>query len=80
MKSNLMFAVDPSKEEIIVSESPKGSSKINFIERVGRHDNAVLYEMAKTYNKSKTNKASSLFAIFYGIIGLNQFWTNIRNA
>ena len=44
MKSNIMFAVDTSKEEIIVSASPKGSNKIDFIERIGRHDNAVLYD------------------------------------
>jgi hypothetical protein len=31
MKSNIMFAVDTSKEEIIVSASPKGSNKIDFI-------------------------------------------------
>ena len=30
----MLFAIDTNKEEVIVSDSPKGSNKINFIERI----------------------------------------------
>jgi hypothetical protein len=40
---NLLFAIDPITNEVIVSESPKGSNKVNFIERVGQQDNSNLY-------------------------------------
>ena len=43
MSNNILFAVDLNSEEIIVSDSPKGSNKINLIERIGRDDNDVLY-------------------------------------
>ena len=41
----MLFAIDTDTdtEEVIVSESPKGSNQINFIERVSRKDNEVLY-------------------------------------
>jgi hypothetical protein len=39
----MLFAIDAKTEEIIVSDSPKGSNKINFIERIKRQDNDVLY-------------------------------------
>jgi len=48
MNKNLLFAVDTNTEEVIVSESPKGSNKINFIERVGRKDNEILYNAVVT--------------------------------
>lgn len=40
---SMLFAIDAKTEEIIVSDSPKGSNKINFIERIKRQDNDVLY-------------------------------------
>lgn len=43
MSKGVLFAVDLKTEEIIVSESPKGSNKINFIERIARKDNELLY-------------------------------------
>ncbi|MBI5540528.1 MAG: hypothetical protein HY951_10755 [Bacteroidia bacterium] len=43
MNKNILFAIDITSEEIIVSDSPKGSKKINFIERIGRKDNDILY-------------------------------------
>lgn len=43
MNKNKLFAIDINTEEIIVSDSPKGSKKINFIERVKRQDNDILY-------------------------------------
>jgi len=41
---NMLFAIDTNKEEVIVSHSPKGSNKINFIERIARQDNSNLYK------------------------------------
>lgn len=37
-----------NSEEIIVSDSLKGSNKINFIERIGHHDNDILYNAVVT--------------------------------
>lgn len=48
MNMNRMFAVDVKTKEIIVSESPKGSNKINFIERVAQVDNDILYNAVVT--------------------------------
>jgi hypothetical protein len=35
---NFLFAIDITTEEVIVSDSPKGSVKVNFIERIGRQE------------------------------------------
>ncbi|MEX1190298.1 MAG: hypothetical protein WED33_13645 [Bacteroidia bacterium] len=43
MNKNLLFAIDSTTKEVIVSDSPKGSNKVNFIERIGRNDNEELY-------------------------------------
>lgn len=40
---SMLFAIDPKTEETIVSASAKGSTTINFIERIGRKDNDILY-------------------------------------
>jgi len=45
---SLLFAIDTNTEEVIVSESPKGSTKINFIERVRRQDNLHLFNAVVT--------------------------------
>jgi hypothetical protein len=45
---NMLFAIDYSTEEIIVSESPKGSNKINLIERINRKENELLYNAVST--------------------------------
>jgi hypothetical protein len=45
---SMLFAIDAKTEEIIVSDSPKGSNKINFIERINRQDNDVLYKAVET--------------------------------
>jgi hypothetical protein len=39
----MLFAIDTKTEEVIVSDSPKGSNEIKFIERIKRQDNEVLY-------------------------------------
>lgn len=48
MNKNILFAIDMNTEEIIVSDSLKGSNKINFIERIGHQDNDVLYNAVVT--------------------------------
>ena len=47
-KMNLLFAIDQNTQEIIVSESPKGSNKINFIERIRRQENDMLFNAVST--------------------------------
>jgi hypothetical protein len=48
MSQSFLFAIDTATEEIIVSESPKGSNKINFIERIKRADHDILYQAVMT--------------------------------
>ncbi len=48
MTKNLLFAIDKNTEEIIVSDSPKGSNKINFIERIKRQDNDIFFNAVLT--------------------------------
>lgn len=43
-----LFAVDTVKEEISVSESPKGSNKVNFIENISKSENEILYQAVVT--------------------------------
>lgn len=48
MNKNYLFAVDPQTEEILVSASPKGSKSIEFVERIGRNENELLYQAVVT--------------------------------
>ena len=48
MNKNLLFAIDTNTQEVIVSNSPKGSNKINFIESIGLNDNEILYNAVIT--------------------------------
>ena len=48
MNKNTLFAIDINTQEIIVSDSPKGSTKINFIERIRRQENVILYNAVVT--------------------------------
>jgi hypothetical protein len=52
-----LFAIDPGTGEVIVSESPKGSKTINFVERVNRKDNELLYQAVKTLTLVSTAPA-----------------------
>jgi hypothetical protein len=45
---NLLFAIDLNTEEVSVSDSPKGSNKINFIERIRRQENDTLFNAVAT--------------------------------
>jgi hypothetical protein len=60
MNSSFLFAVDLTTEEVIVSESPKGGNKVNFIERIGRKDNEILYNAVVTL--TDITKASNIDA------------------
>ena len=44
MKKTFLFAIDFKSEEILVSESEKGSNKVNFIERIERNTNELLFD------------------------------------
>ena len=43
MKKTLLFAIDRSTTETIVSESAKGSAQIQLIERIPQHSLPLLY-------------------------------------
>lgn len=51
MKSTILFATDLKTEEIIISESQKGSNTIDLIERIHRNDNEVLYDAVLMLSK-----------------------------
>lgn len=63
MNKSFLFAIDTNTKEIIVSDSSKGSNKINFIERVGQKDNEILYNAVVTLT-SITNAPNFDMAIF----------------
>ena len=44
----LLFAIDLNTEEVIVSNSQKGSNKINFIERIRRQENDIFFNAVST--------------------------------
>lgn len=48
MNKNYLFAIDEQSNEVIISESPKGSNKINFIERIGQIENEIFYTAVLT--------------------------------
>ena len=48
MNKGFLFAADQNTNEVIVSFSEKGSKAINFIERIGRTENEVLYHAVLT--------------------------------
>lgn len=60
---NMLFAIDTNTEEVIVSDSPKGTNKINFIERIGRQDNVNLFKAVEilTNLSSDSNLDTSIF-------------------
>jgi outer membrane lipoprotein-sorting protein len=63
MNKNLLFAIDANTEEVIVSDSPKGTNKINFIERIGRNNNEILYNAVVTL--TSITKASNFDAAIF---------------
>jgi hypothetical protein len=63
MNKNLLFAVDINTEEVIVSDSSKGTNKINFIERIKRSDNDMFFNAVLTLT-SITKSSDFDVAIF----------------
>jgi hypothetical protein len=63
MNDNILFAIDLNTEEIIISNSPRGSNKINFIERIKNQDNNILYDAVVTLTSiaNAENFDSSIF-------------------
>jgi hypothetical protein len=51
MKKNMLFAIDHTTEEVIVSESQKGSALITLIERIPNHKNELLYDAVVVLTK-----------------------------
>ena len=60
MNTDLLFAIDTNTKEVIVSESPKGTNKVNFIERIDYSDNEILYNAVVTL--TSITKASNFDA------------------
>ena len=48
MDKNFLFAIDIDNEELIVSNSTTGSNDVNFIERIRRSENEMLFNAALT--------------------------------
>lgn len=44
MKKTLLFAIDPNTQETIISETEKGSNKVDFLERIPRASNNLLFD------------------------------------
>lgn len=44
----MLFAIDPTTDEVIVSDSPKGSNKVVYIERIKRDNNINLFNAVVT--------------------------------
>jgi hypothetical protein len=66
MNSTKLFAIDAEAQEVIVSESPKGSRSIHFLERIKRADNEILYNAVLTL--TSLSKAADLdMAVFKGM-------------
>jgi hypothetical protein len=63
MNNTILFAVDLNTKEIIISNSPKRSNKINFIERIKYQDNNILYDAVVTLTSitNAENFDSSIF-------------------
>ena len=63
MKKTILFAIDLITEETIVSESQKGSNKVNFIERIHRNRNELLFDAVVTLTRI-TNSPNFDITIF----------------
>lgn len=63
MNKGLLFAIDINTEEVIVSDSSKGSNKINFIERIKRSDNDIIYNAVQTL--SSITKSTNFDAVIF---------------
>jgi hypothetical protein len=48
MINSYLFAIDSISEEVLVSQSAKGTNKIDFIEKISRIENEILYNAVVT--------------------------------
>ena len=55
MQQALLLAIDSTTEEVIVSESQKGSNAVNFIERIHRTENELLFDAVVTLTRTTTS-------------------------
>ncbi|MBP5995514.1 MAG: hypothetical protein KA736_07455 [Crocinitomicaceae bacterium] len=55
MKKTLLFAIDLNTNEVIVSESQKGSKEITFIERIPQRENELLFDAVSSMTKLTTS-------------------------
>ena len=51
MKNTILFAIDFNTNETLVSASEKGSNKVNFIERISRNENELLFDAVVTLTR-----------------------------
>tara|TARA_B110000285_G_C15108305_1_gene609385 strand:+ start:1745 stop:1990 length:246 start_codon:yes stop_codon:yes gene_type:complete len=63
MNKGLLFAIDINTEEVIVSDSSKGSNKINFIERIKRSENDIIYNAVQTL--TSITKSTNFDAVIF---------------
>jgi hypothetical protein len=63
MKKTILFAIDLKTQETLISESEKGSNKVNFIERIQRNKNELLFDAVVTLTKI-TNSTDFDVALF----------------
>jgi hypothetical protein len=55
MNQTILFAIDLNTEEILVSSSEKGTKKVNFIERIHRKENELLFNAVVTLTSTTTS-------------------------
>ena len=79
MNESLLFAIDTNTEEVIVSDSLKGSNKIKFIERIKRSDNDIIYNAVQTLT-SITKSTNFDAAIFKSMDKVCQMMYNKHKA
>jgi len=48
MNTTYLFALDTNTEEVLISQSAKGTIKIDFIEKISRTENEILYNAVVT--------------------------------
>ncbi len=63
MKKTILFAIDLKTEETLVSASEKGSNKVNFLERIRRNENELLFDAVVTLTRI-TNSTQLDIALF----------------
>jgi len=48
MSTTFLFAIDSNSEEVLISQSVKGTNKIDFLEKISRTENEILYNAVVT--------------------------------